>query len=746
MGVRTVPAGAGAVARRAADVAWWAVTVACVALFGLSLPPHYRATVSLDEFGSFEQRATAAEAATALDRLGISPAVFAAATMISLVIFALGYWAVAVLIRWYRPDDRGAWLISMVLVTFGAGFPNTLDALSEVHPGLVLPGGVIGQAGFVGFTLLLYLFPDGRFVPRWTRWTAVAFAGALVLADISDAAMLAAGPVWFTTCFWLVIVGSLVAAPVIRYRRASLAQRQQLKWVLVGVSAAIVTFLVLAVLPSVIGALGTAGVAAVVYELVGVGVLSAALLMVPVTIGIAVLRHRLFDIDLVLSRTLTYVALSVAVLAVYVLVVGGMGALLSGRAGGVLSVLATGLVAALIMPLRTRLQRGVNRLVYGERDDPYAVLARLGDRLEASLDTGAVLPAVVDTVGSALKLPYVAVELAGTGGAAAVWGTPGAIVVRRPLTHAREAVGELLASPRSGQEGFSRADLRLLDDLARQAGAATHAVALTADLARARERLVTAREEERRRLRRDLHDGLGPQLSSQALTIDAVRATMRCDPETADALLIDLKAQAREAVTDIRRLVHGLRPPALDSLGLVGALRESAARCGADGLTVEVNVPGSLPPLSAAVEVASYRIAQEALANVVRHAQARRCFVRLSAEPSVLRLEIRDDGHGIGVGHGTGVGLWSHAGTNRRARGQPGRHIGAGSRHAGVRDAPAGRAGLRCCVWWWPTTTGGSATVCAPCWCRSRTPSSSARRRPDLRRSKQPMSSRRTSS
>jgi len=634
-----------------------------VALFGLSLPPHYRATVSLDEFGSFEQRATAAEAATALDRLGISPNVFAAATTISLVILALGYWAVAVLIRWYRPDDRGAWLISMVLVTFGAGFPNTLDALSEVHPGLVIPGDVIGQTGFVGFTLLLYLFPDGRFVPRWTRWTAVAFAGALVLADISDAAMLAAGPVWFTTCFWLVIVGSLVAAPVIRYRRASLAQRQQLKWVLVGVSAAIVTFLVLAVLavlPGVIGALGTAGVAAVVYELVGVWVLSVALLMVPVTIGIAVLRHRLFDIDLVLSRTLTYVALSVAVLAVYVLVVGGVGALLSGRAGGVLSVLATGLVAALIMPLRMRLQRGVNRLVYGERDDPYAVLARLGDRLEASLDTGAVLPAVVDTVGSALKLPYVAVELAGTGGGpVAVWGTPGATVVRRPLTHGREAVGELLASPRSGQEGFSRADLRLLDDLARQAGAATHAVALTADLARARERLVTAREEERRRLRRDLHDGLGPQLSSQALTIDAVRATMRRDPETADALLIDLKAQAREAVTDIRRLVHGLRPPALDSLGLVGALRESAARCGADGLTVEVKVPGSLPPLSAAVEVASYRIVQEALENVVRHAQARRCFVRLSAEPSVLHLEIRDDGHGIGVGHGTGVGLWS---------------------------------------------------------------------------------------
>jgi signal transduction histidine kinase len=176
-------------------------------------------------------------------------------------------------------------------------------------------------------------------------------------------------------------------------------------------------------------------------------------------------------------------------------------------------------------------------------------------------------------------------------------------------------------------------------------------VLLTADLQRARERLVTAREEERRRLRRDLHDGLGPQLSSQALTIDAVRALMRRDPESAEALLLDMKQQAQDAVADIRRLVYALRPPALDDLGLVGALRETAAQYGQNGLDVSVDSPESLLSLPAAVEVAAYRIAQEAMTNVARHAGARECSVSLALDKpldaGVLSLEVRDDGRGV---------------------------------------------------------------------------------------------------
>lgn len=205
------------------------------------------------------------------------------------------------------------------------------------------------------------------------------------------------------------------------------------------------------------------------------------------------------------------------------------------------------------------------------------------------------------------------------------------------------------------KRGFADAERRLLEDLAQQIGASAHAALMTdealklsADLQRSRERLVEAREEERRRLRRDLHDGLGPQLSSQALTIDAVRMLMRQDPDAAEELLLDLKADAQDAVTDIRRLVYGLRPPALDDLGLLGALRETAEQYSVKGLSVSVETPERLPPLSAAVEVAAYRIAQEALTNVVRHAGANSCTVYLAIEEAaVLCLEVRDNGRGI---------------------------------------------------------------------------------------------------
>src|SRR5262249_30976412 len=185
-----------------------------------------------------------------------------------------------------------------------------------------------------------------------------------------------------------------------------------------------------------------------------------------------------------------------------------------------------------------------------------------------------------------------------------------------------------------------------------------HAVRLTADLRRSRERLVAALEEERRRLRRDLHDGLGPQLASQTLTLTAARQLLRQDPDQAEALLAAAIQHAQAAVNDIRRVVYGVRPPALDDLGLAGALRAQAAEYGASGVRFSVSVPESLPPLPAAVEVACYRIAQEALHNVVKHAQATRCALTLSVN-GALELEVADDGRGLPAQPRAGVGLGS---------------------------------------------------------------------------------------
>jgi signal transduction histidine kinase len=280
-----------------------------------------------------------------------------------------------------------------------------------------------------------------------------------------------------------------------------------------------------------------------------------------------------------------------------------------------------------------------------------------------------VLPAVTRTLREALKLPYAEIQLKREDGfeTAASAGDRGENNLSLPLVYGGETVGRLVVGPRAGEENFGPTERGLLEDLAHQVGASAHAalktdeaLRLSADLQHSRERLVEAREEERRRLRRDLHDGLGPQLSSQALTVDAALALMRRDPDAAEELLLELKADAQDAVADIRRLVYGLRPPALDDLGLLGALRESAAQYAAKGLSVSVEAPEGLPPLSAAVEVAAYRIAQEALTNVARHAEASACTVYLAIEKAgVLRVEVRDDGRGIPGHSPVGVGLTS---------------------------------------------------------------------------------------
>jgi signal transduction histidine kinase len=245
---------------------------------------------------------------------------------------------------------------------------------------------------------------------------------------------------------------------------------------------------------------------------------------------------------------------------------------------------------------------------------------------------------------------------------AAGYGEQVADVDEFPMVYQDEVIGRLLAG-RRGTQRFRASDRRLLADLARQAGVAAHAVQLTLALQRSRAALVTAREEERRRLRRDLHDGLGPALSGVTLGLHAATANVRRDPDHAVSQLTALQGQMQDAVADIRRLVYGLRPPALDELGLALAIRREAARLEGGGLTIEVEVvPEQLGQLPAAVEAAAYRIASEALTNVSRHAGATHCVVRLSRGRE-LAVEVRDDGRGMD-GRPAGVGL---AGMRERA-------------------------------------------------------------------------------
>jgi two-component system NarL family sensor kinase len=610
---------------------------------------------------------------------------------VATVLQTLAWAAAGALIVTKRPRNPFGWIFC------GAGLAAGVTALGNEYAVLALavpgrfPGGqwVLWVANwswvlyFGVIPIVLLVFPDGRLLSR--KWApvmvvAVAATAALLVAQILRPGSMvgetaniafAENPVgvqtWaapLTTVSFLshavvdmvLVVG--VASLLLRFRRARGDERLQLKWL-----ASVAVFLPIAIASTYL-APGTDS--SLAFKL-NIALLTG-------TITVAVLKYRLYDIDVVLKRSLVYATLTVVVLGIYVAVVAMAGALLQARAGPVPSLIATGVVAAAFSPLRHRLQSAVDRMLYGGRDEPYEVLSSLGRRLESALAIDEVLPRLVETVANALKLPYVAVEVpllnspdqAETGALTTVasYGRPAPIALRLPLQYQGAPVGALVLATRSGDEGFTAADRRLLEDVARQAGVAAHAVALTAALQTSRERLVAAREEERRRLRRDLHDSLGPTLTAVALQIDATRNVLRTHPEAADELLKEVRAEVKSSIDGIRRLVYDLRPPALDELGLVRALREQAAgfvRAGSgrlDGLHVTVEAPGELPPLPAAVEVAAYRIGAEAVTNVARHAHATHCVLRLSLN-GALEVEVTDNGVGSGASWRPGVGLAS---------------------------------------------------------------------------------------
>jgi signal transduction histidine kinase len=613
----------------------------------------------------------------ALEDLGLSRDSFAAHFVVMDAVFAAVWFAVAALIFWRRSDDRMGLFASLALLTFGtATYTFTLEALTVGHPAWDIPVAFLHFLGSASFGLFLYLFPDGRFVPRWTRWVVLVWIAWQVPSYFFPDWHLDAVTwyLWAQAVVWPAALGTALYTQAYRYRRVSSAiQRQQIKLVVFGIALALSVFVGMNLALSAFAAAPTSPRALAVL-LIGYLLVYAALLLIPVSISIAVLRHHLFDVDLVINRTLVYGALTASVVLLYVLVVGGLGELLQLRGNLIISLVATGLAAVIFQPLRDRLQRGANRLMYGERDDPYAVLSRLGSRLESTLAPDAVLPAVAKTVKEALKLPYVAIQLRRDDGfeTAAAAGDPVDrpldAALRLPLVYRGETVGRLILAPRAGEEGFAAADRRLLEDLTHQIGVAAHAVQLTdeavklsADLQRSRERLVAAREEERRRLRRDLHDGLGPQLAGLTMTAEAAMDLVSTHPERAKELLGDLMKRAQAAVSDVRHLVYALRPPALDALGLLGALRAHADHHDNGGLRVSVEAPEQLPPLPAAVEVAAYRIVLEAITNAERHAAAHICVVRVALDEAggALYVDVADDGRGIGEDRGTGVGLSS---------------------------------------------------------------------------------------
>ncbi|HEX6552843.1 MAG TPA: GAF domain-containing sensor histidine kinase [Ktedonobacteraceae bacterium] len=600
-----------------------------------------------------------AAAVSTLRHIGLSLGDYIAFYLAVILLSTLLCYTVAAILLWRRSDDWMALLVSLMLMSFGPGIISNGIRFSQwFGPGVASHvSSLFDSINLTILVLVFFLFPDSRFVPRWTRLIvglqlALSIFFAFFPRFTSDMANSIA------VVSFLCILFSLVIAQVYRYRRASTpTQRQQTKWVVYSLVVSITSVVgLLAIFQPQPGSLLSA------LDIIA----NLLLTLIPISFAVAILRYRLWDIDLLIKRTLVYGTLTACIVGVYILVVGYLGALFRMGNNLLIELLATGLVAVLFQPLRERLQRAANRLLYGQRDEPSQVVSRLGQRLEATLAPDAVLPTIVETVAQALKLPYAAILLKRDDifTEAASFGKRQGKLVTLPLVYQRESIGKFLLAPRAVGEDFTPADLRLLHELTHQVSLAAHAVRLTTDLQclaaelqSARIQLVTAREEERRRLRRDLHDGLGSALTGVTFQLDAASNLLDHDPQAVKVMLKELKAQTQASIADIRRLVYNLRPPILDEWGLVAALREQVAPYQLDGVRVTIEASESLPALPAAIEVAAYRIALEALANVIRHAQAVTCTMRLSICDDTLTVEIQDDGKGLPSGYHAGVGI-----------------------------------------------------------------------------------------
>ena len=583
-----------------------------------------------------------------------------------------------------RPRNAVGWLILVIGAGAALSFFTTQYAavalVARRDWGLPLgrPAAVVAQSAFVVPNviqrgLIIYAFPHGRLDTRPGRFllavSGLAVLGFLVAALAVPYPWYEARPdvtaplaptlsgfsdgffLWFGRAFAPVTALCTLAL----LRRLIHSDSNQRGPLVLFTAAAMVSFVQFSVVQAVFPDFSEP-------IWLDAGLATAGLLAMAGASVVAVLRYRLWDIDVIVRRSLVFGALTACLAGAYLGLVALVDILLGGNSL-TSSLTAAVVVAAVATPLRGWLQRAVDHFIYGDRRDPDAAMARLGRRLGALDDVGTILAEVAAGIGASLRVPFVAVSVTDDTGATigAHWGRPNCGTESIPLQAHGDVLGRLEIGRREPHRTLVGADRRLLEDLARQAALAASIVRRTHELQLSRQRLVSAREEERRRLRRDLHDGLGPALAATTLQLDEATDLIETDPEAARHLIRTLRKGTQELIADVRRLVYGLRPPALDELGLMGALGQYAENLSSAGpvrFVVETEIDDVQLP--AAVEVALWRIATEAMTNVVRHAQASRCTVGLSVTAATgAKLEVIDDGCGIDDQARPGVGLRS---------------------------------------------------------------------------------------
>ncbi len=568
----------------------------------------------------------------------------------------------------------------------------------KVNPGV--PGtsisALIGEYGLtwsVGpLALLFLLFPDGRPPTRRWRWVGWAIVGGLALAligfvvkpetlnnyrefglDIPNPtgirAMAEVSPLLILVGTLTALLASALAIVALRYRykRTAGEQREQIRWLaFVGVIALIlfVSFVVLAAIEG-----GDPydpeyrqGIPYADY-LLGLLALTVAL-GIPIATAIAILKYRLYDIDVVINKTVVYGALAGFISLVYVGIVVGIGTALGqgDRPNLGLSILATAVVAVAFQPVRERVQRFANRLVYGKRASPYEVLSHFGERMASTVATEDLLPRMAEILAQ------------GTGAARTeVWLKVGPELTRAaafpkedhdapkilalsagdlpviadtdrsvPVRHRGELLGALSVTKARG-EPFTPSDAKLLEDLASQAGLVLRNVKLIEELRASRQRLVAAQDEERRKIERNIHDGAQQQLVALNVKLGLAKTLLRKDAPKTQEMIEQLQAETVDALENLRDLARGIYPPLLADKGLVAALEAQARKA---SLPVEVRADdvGRFPQET---EAALYFCVLEALQNVTKYAKASRVVVALDHFGGQLTFQVEDDGQGF---------------------------------------------------------------------------------------------------
>jgi signal transduction histidine kinase len=606
--------------------------------------------------------------------------------LVSLVAFAL----VGGLIASRKPESPIGWLFGAAGLSLSIStFATRWSEYGQARRGETLPLGHVmtwlatwswTPGILLMFTFLLLLFPDGHLPSR--RWRPVAWLAGLaivggtlpyaitawplpdrVLENLGDNAP-AAAPTSFKIAYNVQVAGILIgfllglaaaSSLILRIRRSTGDQREQLKWF--SFAAAILVVSIIATSPLLNAPPFLA---------------SLAFPLLPIASGVAILKYRLYDIDVVINKTVVFTVLVAFATIVYLAIVVGIGTVIGRTNNVILSILATAIVAVAFQPLRARARRLANRLVYGTRATPYEILSEFSGRVGGSFATEEVLPRAAQLIGrgTGASRAEVWLRVGDELSLAAVWpdGDPlgrtlaleagelpsmDGASLSVPVRHRGELLGAL-ALTKPLNEPLTPAERELVTDLASQAGLVLRNVSLIAELRASRQRLVRAQDEERRRLERNLHDGAQQQLVALAVKVRLAQSLVGREDDRARDILDEVQTDSRSALEELRDLARGIYPPLLADQGLAVAL-EAQARKSPIAVRIEPDGVGRYP---SEIEATVYFCALEALQNVAKYAEASNVTIRLLSEDEALRFEIVDDGRGFdpaSTGYGTGL-------------------------------------------------------------------------------------------